>query len=152
MDERGLATLILAALLGAAAVIDIRTMRIPDALNAALVLTGLCATWLMGKPLAPALTGVALGYGALFLINQAYRAARGRDGLGMGDAKLLAGAGAWLGWSGLPFVVLIASALGLGFVAAQRVAGRAPRGDDALAFGPLLCAGVLIVWLVQAYV
>lgn len=150
MDEFHLATLILAALLIAASVIDMRTMRIPDALNLALIVTGLAATWLLEKPMAPALIGVALGYGALFLINQLYRAARGRDGLGMGDAKLLAGAGAWLGWTGLPFVVLIGSALGLCFVAARRIAGRTLKPGDALTFGPFLCAAVLIVWLVQA--
>jgi leader peptidase (prepilin peptidase)/N-methyltransferase len=145
------ATAILAALLALAAAIDMRTMRIPDALNAAIAIAGLSATWWLGKPLAPALAGVVLGYGALFLANQFYRAVRGRDGLGMGDAKLLAGAGAWLGWSGLPFVVLIASALGLCFVAAQRVRGRTLIPGDALAFGPFLSVGALLVWLVQTY-
>jgi prepilin signal peptidase PulO-like enzyme (type II secretory pathway) len=149
--ETHIATLVLTSLLALAAAIDIRSMRIPDALNAALIGIGVGATLWLGKPITPALIGVVVGYGALFAANLAYRAARGRDGLGMGDAKLLAGAGAWLGWSGLPFVVLIASALGLAYVAALRIGGRTLARGDALAFGPFLCAGVGIVWLVQAY-
>lgn len=146
-----LATAALFALLALAAVIDVRTMRIPDALNALIVATGIGATWWLGKPLLAALIGVVVGYAALFALNIAYRAARGRDGMGMGDAKLLAGGGAWLGWIGLPFVVLIASALCLAFVAALRLAGRQLRATDALAFGPFLCAAIFVVWLVLAY-
>ncbi len=144
-------TVLLAALLSIATFVDIRTMRIPDALNAALVASGLAVTWLLGKPLLAALVGAAVGYLALFLLNWAYRRARGRDGLGLGDAKLLAGAGAWLGWMGLPFVVLIASALGLAWVAGARVAGRRLQAHDALAFGPFICAGTFVVWLVQTF-
>lgn len=145
------ATGVLAALLAAAAIIDARTLRIPDALNATLVAAGLAATWWLGKPLAAALIGVAAGYGALWLVNRLYRVTRGRDGLGLGDAKLLAGAGAWVGWMGLPFVVLIAAALGIVWVAALRIGGRALKRQDALAFGPFLCVGVMAVWLVQTF-
>lgn len=151
MPDLYLATFAFAALLLTAAVIDFRTMRIPNALNALIVLAGLIATSWLGFSLRDALIGVAAGYTALFLLNSAYRALRGRDGLGLGDAKLLAGAGAWLGWAGLPFVVLIASALGIAFVAALRIAGRQMGGGDALAFGPFLCIGALIVWIVQRF-
>jgi len=47
------------------------------------------------------------------LIELTYRRLRGQDGLGRGDAKLLAAGGAWCGWSGLPLIVLISSALAL---------------------------------------
>lgn len=144
-------TLLLAALLLGAALIDLRTLRIPNALNAAIVATGLMATWVLAKPLWPALIGAAAGYAFLFAVNALYRAARGRDGLGLGDAKLLAGAGAWLGWSGLPFVVLIGSALGLAWVAALRLGGRQLKAQDALAFGPFLCVGIFAVWLVRSF-
>jgi leader peptidase (prepilin peptidase)/N-methyltransferase len=97
------------------------------------------------------LIGIAAGYVGLLALNFAYRKVRGRDGLGMGDAKFLAAAGAWLGWSGLPFVVLIASATGIVYVAARRIAGRALGGRDALAFGPFLCVGFFVVWVAQNY-
>lgn len=135
-----------------AALIDIRTMRIPDLLNAAIAATGLGATWLLQRDVGAALLGLGIGYAFIVLANLAYRALRGRDGLGMGDAKLLAGAGAWLGWAGLPFVLLIASALGVAYVAALRIAGRQINRTDALPFGPFLCIAIFAVWLVQAYV
>jgi leader peptidase (prepilin peptidase)/N-methyltransferase len=126
-------------------------MRIPDLLNALLVVSGLGAAWLLEKSLLAALIGAVLGYGAILLLNTLYRSMRGRDGIGLGDAKLLAGAGAWLGWTGLPFVVLIAAATGIVFVAGSRVLGRAFARQDAIAFGPFLCIGITAVWLVQTY-
>lgn len=143
------ATAALGVLLLIAALIDMRTMRIPDLLNAAIAATGLGATWLLQRDVAAALLGLGVGYGFIVLANLAYRALRGRDGLGMGDAKLLGGAGAWVGWSGLPFVVLIASAAGIAYVAAMRLVGKPLTGADALTFGPFLCAAIMIVWIVQ---
>ncbi|MEZ5995727.1 MAG: A24 family peptidase [Hyphomonadaceae bacterium] len=146
-----LATFVLAALLAAVTAIDVRTQRIPDPLNALIVACGLAASWVLGKPLIDAIIGAVLGYAMLYAANWAYRAARGRDGLGLGDAKLLAGAGAWLGWMFLPFVVVIASGLGLAFVAAMRIAGRPLAPQQSLAFGPFLSVGIFVVWLVQNY-
>jgi leader peptidase (prepilin peptidase)/N-methyltransferase len=146
-----LATFLLIALLLAISIVDLRTMRIPNALNATLAVAGLAITYCIGNDLIAALLGIALGYGALATANFAYRYARGRDGIGMGDAKLLGAAGAWIGWSGLPFVVLIASATGLIFVALLRIMGRRFSASHALAFGPWLCAGIFIVWLVMTY-
>ncbi|MDX2235191.1 MAG: A24 family peptidase [Hyphomonadaceae bacterium] len=140
------ATALLALLLGAVAVVDARTQRIPDALNIALVVSGLAATALLERDLVAALVGVAAGYGAIALVNGAYRRLRGRDGIGMGDAKLLAGAGAWLGWTGLPFVVLIGATLGIAAALALRV-----RAHGTIAFGPFLAAGFFAVWIATMY-
>lgn len=145
------ATGALALLLIAAAAIDARTRRIPDALNLVVAALGLAVTYVLNGDMLASLIGMIAGFAALFLINLLYRQQRGRDGIGLGDAKLLGGAGAWLGWTGLPFVVLIASATGLMFVAIQRLRGRALGRMDALAFGPFLCVGIFVVWLVQAY-
>ena len=60
------------------------------------------------------LIGGVLGFAAFFLIAWLYRQLREREGLGLGDAKLLAGAGAWLGWAALPSVVLLAACTALG--------------------------------------
>lgn len=146
-----LATLVLFALLAAVAIIDLRTMRIPDLLNLLVVASGLGATAILGGSLLNSAIGIVAGYGAMWGVSEGYRAVRGADGIGMGDAKLLAGAGAWLGWAGLPFVVLIASSVGLAWVALKRLAGRTVSARDALAFGPFLCVGMFVVWLAQAY-
>ncbi len=146
-----LAAATLSVLCLAVAAIDLRTRRIPDPLNLAIAVCGFAATWATGKSLIDAAIGAGLGYGAFWAMNTAFRRARGRDALGMGDAKFLAASGAWTGWTGLPFIVLIAAASGLAAVAALRLAGRPMRRDDAIAFGPFLAAGTLIVWLVGAY-
>ena len=146
------ATCALALLLAAVAAFDIRTQRIPDALNALTLGAGLVATILLSRDLPAALLGVGIGYGAFWALNVLFRAWRGRDGIGMGDAKLAAALGAWIGWTGLPFAALIASALGLAFVAGRRVAGREMGAQDALAFGPFLALAGFVVWVVSAHV
>ncbi len=142
-----LATLTLAGLLAIAATIDLRTRRIPDVLNLATAIAGLTATWLLQRDMWVSLIGIAAGYVALFLVSVGYRQLRGRDGLGLGDAKLLAGGGAWIGWMGLPFAVLMAAGAGLVFVAVSNLAGRKLTAIDALPFGPFLAAGIFATWL-----
>ena len=137
-----LATLVLTGLLLAIARADLRTLRIPDPLNLALILTGLglAATgWHLTDHLIGALAGYALFWG----IGEVHFRRTGREGLGLGDAKLFAGAGAWLGWQPLPFVLLIA-ALG-GLVAALVQRWRGARAE--LAFGPWLAAGLWAMWM-----
>jgi leader peptidase (prepilin peptidase) / N-methyltransferase len=150
MAELVIATGVLTALLIAASVIDIRTMRIPDPLNATLAATGLAASWLLQRDLVTAVLGIAIGYGAIAVLNFAYFRLRGRDGIGMGDAKLLGGLGAWLGWTGLPFVALAGSICGLAvFAALALFRGRSLAA--ALPFGPFLSAGGLLVWFAQVW-
>lgn len=123
----------------ALAAIDIRTLRLPNTLTAALAVTG--ALLGTAPPLARLIGGVA-GFAALWLVAAAYRRLRGRIGLGGGDAKLFGGIGLWLGWSVLPGVLLVASLGGLGWALARRM-----RGSDRLAFGPLLALGGFMAWL-----
>jgi leader peptidase (prepilin peptidase)/N-methyltransferase len=142
-----LATLLLFALLIAVAWIDIKTHRIPDPLNLAIGVAGLAIAALNGAPLLDQLLGAVAGFGLIWAANAYYRARRGRDGIGMGDAKLLAAGGAWLGWAALPFVALIGASLGLAAVAALRLAGRPITADSRIAFGPFLAIGIAGAWL-----
>ncbi len=146
-----LATTAFAALLLTVSWIDLRTLRIPDWLNLAIGASGLMVVHMLGRDPAHSLIGIALGYLTLAGVNLAYRAIRGRDGIGMGDAKFLAAAGAWVGWSGLPFTVLIASATGIAVIAGARIMGRQVTLSDKTPFGPLLAGATMIVWLVQSY-
>ena len=67
-------------------------------------------------------------------------------GLRVGDAKLLAAGGAWVGAYGLPIVLLIASGAGLivALIAAQR--SRASHESAASVVGPCRALGVWVVW------
>jgi leader peptidase (prepilin peptidase)/N-methyltransferase len=73
---------------------------------------------------------------------------RGREGLGLGDVKLMAGIGAGLGPMALPVVTLVAAVLALAFAGIMAVQRRArPEGDLAIAFGAYLAGAAGLVWL-----
>jgi prepilin signal peptidase PulO-like enzyme (type II secretory pathway) len=127
--------------------IDIRTLRLPDPLTLPLIGAGLVQSWYFTGDVWSALIGAAGGYVFFLGIEKGYRALRGRDGLGRGDAKLLAAGGAWCGWIGLPWIVLIASGSGLAFAGALTLVGRRP--DGMMPFGPFLALGIGVVWLGQ---
>jgi leader peptidase (prepilin peptidase)/N-methyltransferase len=132
----------------ALAVIDVRHMLLPDALTLPLIPAGLLLAGLgdPGRILDHAI-GAAAGFLLVVLLRLAYRALRGREGMGLGDAKLLAGAGAWLSWQGLPSVVLLGAAGGLCWALLQALrSGRLDRRAP-LPFGPFLAAAWWLVWL-----
>ena len=98
------------------AYIDLRTFRLPDVITLPLILAGLLVSGLSNQGFVSfqdSAIGSTLGYLSLWLLNSLYRFAKQQDGIGMGDAKLLAALGAWLGWFALPGILLIASLTGL---------------------------------------
>jgi len=131
------------------AAIDWESHRLPDVLTYPLVLAGLAVGYAIDRSSFLAhLVGAAAGFGAFAFIALAYRALRGREGLGLGDAKLLAVAGAWLTWVALPTVVFLAALSALLVIAIQRMTGRRIGPRDRIAFGPSLSAAIWIVWLI----
>jgi len=142
----------LACLLGwallTAAWIDIRTMILPDALTLPLLAAGLIVTAVTDPDsLTDHAVAAALGYLLLFATARAYRVLRGRDGLGLGDAKLLAALGAWIGLSNLPVVLLLASCLGLAAAGAGLLFGKRVTAATAIPFGPFLALAGWLAWL-----
>jgi leader peptidase (prepilin peptidase)/N-methyltransferase len=87
------------------------------------------------------------GYLLLWAVAWVYRRLRGRDGLGLGDAKLLAAAGAWVGAGGLPSVLAGAAIAALAAAGGMMLAGRRLDRHTALPFGPFLAAATWLVWL-----
>ncbi|WP_298398291.1 A24 family peptidase [Sphingobium sp.] len=118
------------------AVLDWRHFWLPDALTLSLAFLGFTiGMWASDVALPDRIIGASVGYGALLAIALGYRVVRGRDGLGLGDAKLLGALGAWLGWQALPFLLLIASLLGL---AVMLVTGRATQRTARVPLGTFL--------------
>jgi leader peptidase (prepilin peptidase) / N-methyltransferase len=128
--------------------IDWRHFILPDVLTLPLAPAGIAVNCVSAShSLLDAVLGAIVGYLAFTLIAWAYRRWRGREGMGAGDAKLLAGVGAWVGASGLPSVILLASLLALvGALLAHGFRGR-PSLIDRVPFGPFLAAGAWVVWL-----
>jgi len=127
---------------------DINSYRLPNLLTAVLFLTGAGLAYFQPRfePLDHVIGGAV---GLLFfpLLNYGYRALRGRDGIGLGDAKLLAGIGIWLSWQGLPMVLLVASVVGLIAGLIKVAVKGTPAKETPIPFGPFLCLAAWIVWL-----
>ncbi len=132
----------------ALAVIDLRHLMLPDALTLPLIPAGLGVAYSIDPSLLPDhAMGAAAGFVAFVFIGWAYRRLRGREGLGLGDAKLLAGAGAWVSWPGLPGVVLVSALGALAAVLLAALAGRPVSLTAKVPFGSFLCAATWLVWL-----
>lgn len=143
-------TFILAAALIALAWIDFKTFRLPDTLTLPLILLGILQAGFLGGGLRSSLIGAGIGYAAFVALEIGFRRLRGKDGLGRGDAKLLAAGGAWCGWAGLPFIVLIASGSGLTAMLLPSFRSKANAGR--IPFGPFLAFGIFIVWFASLLV
>jgi len=128
--------------------IDLRCWLLPDALTLPLVVVGLGAeAWLNPAGLTACAVGAALGYLGLRLVGWSYRMMRGREGIGQGDAKLLAASGAWLGAAALPQVILLAASTALIAALGLRLAGIRLGARSALPFGPFLAFATWLLWL-----
>lgn len=129
--------------------IDARRLILPDALNLPLIVAGLAAAALWSpEELESRAAGAVLGYLGLAAVAFLYRRLRGREGLGAGDAKLFAAAGAWVGALALPSVLFLAALFALAAAAVAIAAGHRLRSHSALPFGPFLA---LAAWLVYLY-
>jgi prepilin signal peptidase PulO-like enzyme (type II secretory pathway) len=91
---------------------DLRAGILPDWLNAVLGLTAVgyhgSIGWATVSPLE-SLVGAAAGAALLYVVRLAYLRLRGIEALGLGDVKLIAAIGVWVGVWALPAVLLIAS-------------------------------------------
>ena len=132
----------------ALAVIDARKKILPDPISLPLIPIGLATvTFLEPKQLPAHLIGAVLGFLTLAAIAWTYRRVRGREGLGLGDAKLFAAAGAWLGWPALPGVLLMAALAALTVALARSAFGDRLDAADEIAFGPYLASAIWASWL-----
>lgn len=89
--------------------------------------------------------GAMAGYLSLWIVYQGFKLATGKEGMGFGDFKLLAALGAWFGWTALPGIVLISSAIGA-IIGITLIALGRPR-EEAIAFGPYLALAGFIYLL-----
>ena len=128
--------------------IDLRCWLLLDALTLPLIIAGLAAAFLFDPDqLTDRALGAALGYLSLTAIATLYRALRGREGLGGGDAKLLAASGAWLGAAALPQVILLAALSALAAAGCMRLTGVRLGIHSAMPFGPFLALATWVLWL-----
>lgn len=155
-------TAVVSCLLGwamlAIAAVDARRFTIPDVLSLPAVPAGLLASGYLVDPWNSQLVslahviGACLGGTAFWLVREAYWRWRGREGLGLGDVKLAAAGGAWVGWEHLADVVLLAAAGALSFAIALAVVRRGRlSGGERIPFGAFLAPAIWIVWCLRAW-
>ncbi len=130
------------------ALLDLRAMWLPRIGGWGLAAAGLAVAAMLGREaLRDAAIGAVAGWAVLAALGETYKRLRGREGLGEGDPPLLAAAGAWVGWMGLPLVVLIAALTGI----VQALLARSPNGEPArIPFGAHMALAMWLVWLTGA--
>jgi leader peptidase (prepilin peptidase)/N-methyltransferase len=83
-----------------------------------------------------------------FIVRVAYRQMRKREGLGLGDVKLAAAAGAWVSLTMLPIVIEMAAVTALAmYLWRQRKRRRIPRANSRIPFGAFFALAIWSGWL-----
>lgn len=152
LTQYALFGIILLAGLCALSWVDIKTFRLPNALTYPLVVFGVGSSVVLPSLYIEAsLIGLAAGYFSFVAIEKTFKALAQKNGLGRGDAKLLAVGGAWCGWFGLPYIILIASFCGLVFAFMPSQKAKLEKTSSPIPFGPFLSFGIAMIWLGQIY-
>jgi leader peptidase (prepilin peptidase)/N-methyltransferase len=153
---RGVLGALLAMVMLAISVIDARQFIIPDGLSATAFALALVSAATADRDAA--LAGIELAVlraavlGACFLALRAiYQRIRGRQGIGLGDVKLAAVAGAWLEWTTIPIAIEIAALAALAAIVIRQLVRRRPlRVAGRLPFGLFLAPAIWLGWLLEA--
>ncbi len=125
------------------AFIDIDHRIIPDELSLGGLAAGLLLSFLTGGEWKESVAGALLGGGILYATAFLYEKARGAEGMGGGDIKLLAMIGAFVGWRGALATIFFGALLGAtGGILAMRKGGEGLK--TAIPFGPYLCVAALL--------
>lgn len=129
---------------------DVHAFRLPNLINYSLIFAGLFLTWYMWpEALFGHVIAALIGYGLIWLLGVLSKRFKGRAGIGLGDAKLLAASGAWFGLISLPFILLISSGLGL-LMALILFVRRSDKSEasqtQAIPFGPALSLAIWLFW------
>ena len=89
------------------------------------------------------LIGGIFGYLIIWLIIFAYKKIKNKEGMGLGDAKLLAAIGFWFGWTSIPFVLLFSSVIAL-LSALPSLIKKTKNLSSQIPFGPYIVLGITI--------
>jgi leader peptidase (prepilin peptidase) / N-methyltransferase len=131
--------------------IDLRRGIIPDWLNLAIACMGLARAVLLdgwAAALIAGCEGIVIG-AIVLLLRRLYFMYRKFQGLGLGDVKLLAASGIWIGVAGIPVQLLVASLAALAAAGAMQLAGWTMTRQTSIPFGPYLALGLLAAVALQ---
>jgi leader peptidase (prepilin peptidase)/N-methyltransferase len=124
-------------------VIDLQHRILPNVITVTGVPIGFALSLFLPPGWKESLIGLLLGGGVLWVIGEAYYRLRGVDGLGMGDVKMLAMIGAFLGWR-LTLVTLIFASFSGSLAGVAMLASGRGGMKAALPFGTFLAVGAMV--------
>ena len=134
--------------------IDFKHYIIPNVLTFSMMSLGFIKSFLPNlHPMFPnyinSLIGGIFGYGIIWSIIFFYKQIRKKEGMGLGDAKLLSAIGFWFGWFSIPFVIFLSSIIALLSVA-PRLINKSKKFSSQIPFGPYIILGTLIYLIFES--
>jgi leader peptidase (prepilin peptidase)/N-methyltransferase len=89
------------------------------------------------------LIGGMFGYGIIWSIIFFYKQIKNKEGMGLGDAKLLAAIGFWFGWISIPFVIFSSSIVAL-ILVIPSLLNKSRKFSSQIPFGPFIIIGCIL--------
>ncbi len=132
--------------------IDLENFIIPDSLNFSIMGLALVKNFIPSfntsliHDINQSIIGGIIGYFSIWLIIFLYKTLKKIDGMGLGDAKLMAGIGLLFGWQSIPLVLFLSSILGLFFVAPSLLKKQKTMKSE-IPFGPFIIIAMLIYFV-----
>ncbi len=128
--------------------IDLKHYIIPDILTFPMMVLGFLKSFDPNlNPLFPnyinSLLGGIIGYGIIWLLILFYKKIRNKEGMGLGDAKILAVIGFWFGWVSIPFVIFLSSTIAL-IVVIPDLLKKKKKLTSQIPFGPYIIIATII--------
>ena len=132
--------------------IDMKHFIIPNELTFTLMIIGFLKSFdpNLNQYLFPnfvdSLIGGVIGYTIIWFIIFAYKKLRNREGMGLGDAKLLSAIGFWFGWISIPFILFFSSFIALAY-ALPSLLNKSKNMSSSIPYGPYLVLGCVLYLL-----
>jgi leader peptidase (prepilin peptidase)/N-methyltransferase len=129
--------------------IDLRHFIIPNELTFPLMFVGFVKSFdpnlysYIFPNFINSLIGGIVGYLTIWIIIFLYKKIKNKEGMGLGDAKLLSAIGFWFGWIAIPFILFFSSFVALAF-AIPGLVNKSKNLSSQIPFGPYLVVAVII--------
>ena len=129
--------------------IDFKHFIIPNVLTFPLMVIGFLKSFdpNLNQTIFPnyinSLIGGLFGYSIIWSIIFFYKKIRKKEGMGLGDAKLMAVIGFWFGWVSIPFTIFISSVVALILVIPSLI-NQSRKMSSEIPFGPYIIIGCIL--------
>ena len=129
--------------------IDLKHFIIPNVLTFPLMVIGFLKSFdpNLNQTIFPnyinSLVGGLFGYLIIWSIIFLYKNIRKKEGMGLGDAKLMAVIGFWFGWISIPFTIFISSTVAL-IIIIPSLINQSKKMSSEIPFGPYIIIGCIL--------